>query len=100
MCVCVCIFFIHPEETRTEKDTRTLVFIAALFATARTWKQVRCVCVCVCVCVCGILLGHEKERPYDMCRDMDGPVRQSKVSQKEKNKYHILTHIWNLEKRY
>ena len=27
-------------------------------------------------------------------------VIQSKVSQKEKNKYHILTHIWNLEKCY
>ena len=27
-------------------------------------------------------------------------VIQSEVSQKEKNKYHILTHIWNLEKCY
>ena len=24
---------------------------------------------------------------------------QSEVSQKEKNKYHRLTHIWNLEKK-
>ena len=33
---------IYPEETKTEKDTCTPVFIAALFTIARTWKQTRC----------------------------------------------------------
>ena len=33
---------IHTEETRTERDTCTLMFIAALFIIARTWKQPRC----------------------------------------------------------
>ena len=33
---------IHTEETRIEKDTCTPMFIAALFTTARTWKQPRC----------------------------------------------------------
>ena len=33
---------IHTEETRTERDTSTPIFIAALFITARTWKQPRC----------------------------------------------------------
>ena len=33
---------IYPEETKIEKDTRTPVFIAALFTIARTWKQSRC----------------------------------------------------------
>ena len=33
-----CIF----EETRIKRDTRTPVFIAALFTIARTWKQPRC----------------------------------------------------------
>ena len=33
---------IHTEETRTERDTCTPVFIAALFIIARTWKQPRC----------------------------------------------------------
>ena len=33
---------IHPEETRTEKDTCTPMFTAALFTVARTWKQHRC----------------------------------------------------------
>ena len=30
---------IHIEETRIERDTCTPTFIAALFTTARTWKQ-------------------------------------------------------------
>ena len=29
---------IYPEETKIEKDTCTSMFIAAVFATARTWK--------------------------------------------------------------
>ena len=29
---------IYPEETKTEKDTRNPLFIAALFIIARTWK--------------------------------------------------------------
>ena len=32
---------IHPEETRIQRDTCTPVLIAALFITARTWKQLR-----------------------------------------------------------
>ena len=32
---------IYPEETKIEKDTRTSMFNAALFTTARTWKQPR-----------------------------------------------------------
>ena len=33
---------IHTEETRIERDTRTPMFIAALFRIARTRKQPRC----------------------------------------------------------
>ena len=33
---------LHTKETRTERDTWTPVFIAALFIIARTWKQPRC----------------------------------------------------------
>ena len=32
---------IYPEETRTERDTCTPVFTAALFTIVRTWKQPR-----------------------------------------------------------
>ena len=33
---------IHTEETGLERDTCTLLFIAALFTIARTWKLPRC----------------------------------------------------------
>ena len=33
---------IFPQETISEKDTCTPVFMAALFTIARTWKQLRC----------------------------------------------------------
>ena len=33
---------IHTEETRSERDTCTPMFITALFIRARTWKQPRC----------------------------------------------------------
>ena len=35
--LCIC-----PEETFVEKDTRTPIFIAALFTIAKTWKQPKC----------------------------------------------------------
>ena len=33
---------IYPEEIRVEKDTCTPMFIAALFTTAKSWKQPKC----------------------------------------------------------
>ena len=33
---------VHTKETGIERDTCTPMFIAALFTTARTWKQPRC----------------------------------------------------------
>ena len=33
---------IYPEKTMTRKDTFTLMFIAAVFAVAKTWKQSKC----------------------------------------------------------
>ena len=33
---------IHTKETRSERDTCTPMFIAALFIIVRTWKQPRC----------------------------------------------------------
>ena len=43
----------------------------------------------------GILLSHKKKRNWvfvEMWIDL-GSVIQSEICQKEKNKYHILTHI-------
>ena len=38
----ILLLSIHSEEAKTEKDTCIPLFIAALFTTARTWKQPRC----------------------------------------------------------
>ena len=32
----------YQDKTFTEKDTGTLMFIAALFTIAKTWKQLKC----------------------------------------------------------
>ena len=50
----------------------------------------------------GILLSHKKEQNWVICRDVDGPesVIQSEVSQKEKNKYYILTHVCGIYHMY
>ena len=57
---------IYPEETKTERDTCIPLFIAALFTTARTWKQPRCPSTDEWIkklwyIYNGILLSHEKE---------------------------------------
>ena len=38
----ILLLSIHTKETRTERNTCTPMFIAALFTIARTWKQPRC----------------------------------------------------------
>ena len=46
----------------------------------------------------GILLGHKKESIWVSFNEVDetGAYIQNEVSQKEKNKYHILTHIYRI----
>ena len=58
---------IHTKETRSERDTCTPIFIAALFVIARTWKQPRMPIsrgmdkkAVVCI-YNGVLLSHQKE---------------------------------------
>ena len=46
----------------------------------------------------GILLSHKKEcieLVLMMCMNLE-PITQSEVSQKEKDKYHILMHIYGI----
>lgn len=45
-----------------------------------------------------MLLRHKKEWNWVICSDVDGPesVIESKVNQKEKNKYHILMNIYEI----
>ena len=83
---------IHTEESSSERDTCTPMFIAALFVIARTWKQSRCPSADEWIRKLwyiynnGILLNH-KRNSFDsvLMRLMNlEPIIQSEVSQKEK----------------
>ena len=95
---------IHTEETRSERDTYNPMFITALFIIARTWKQPRCPS------------GDEWIRKLWYIYTMEyytaikndsfesvlmrwvklESIIQSEVSQKDKDQYSILTHIYGI----
>ena len=95
---------IHTKETRSERDTCTPMFTSALFTIARTWKKPR------------YPLGDKWIRKLWYVHPMEyyldfkknafesvlrrwmklEPIIQSKVSQKEKHQYSILTHIYGI----
>ena len=92
---------IYPEKTIIQKDTCTLIFIAALFTIARSWKQLKC--PSTDEWIKNMWYTYTMEYYSAIKRNEIGSfvetfmnletVIQSEVSQKEKNKYHILTHI-------
>ena len=78
------------------------MFIAALFTIARTWKQPRCPSTDEWIKMlwymytkeCYIAIkGNEFESVELKWMNLE-PVIQNEVSQKETNKYHILTCIY------
>ena len=91
----------HTEETRTERDTCTAMFIAALFTIARTWKQPRCpladewIRKLWYICTTEYYSAIKKialESVLMRCMKLE-PIIQSDISQKEKHRYRILMHI-------
>ena len=95
---------IHTEEIRSEIDTCTAVFIAALFIIARTWKQLRCQSEDKWIRMPWYIYTMEyysaiKKNSFEsvLVRYMKlEPIIQSEVSQKEKHQYSILTHIYGI----
>ena len=95
---------IHTEETRTERDTCTPVFIAALFIIARTWKRPRCPSADEWIRKLWYIYTMEyysaiKKNTFEsvlMRRMKLEPIIQSEVSQKVKHQYSILTHIYGI----
>ena len=95
---------IYPEETRVEKYTRIPLFIAALFTIARTWKQPRCRSTDEWRKKLWYIYTMEyysgiKRNAFEsvMMRRMNlEPILQYEVSQKEKGKYCILTHVYGI----
>ena len=92
---------IYPEKTRIQKESFTTVFIAALFTIARTLKQPKCPSTDEWIKKMWQIYTMEyysaikrNETELFVVRWMDlESVIQSEVSQKEKNKYRMLTHV-------
>ena len=80
------------------------MFIAALFAISRTWKQPRCPSTDEWIKKLWYIYIMEynsaiKKNPLEsvLMRWMNlEPVLQSEVSQKEKDKYRFLTHLYRI----
>ena len=80
------------------------MFTAALFTVARTWKQPRCPSTDEQITKLWYIYTMEyystiKRNTLEsvLIRWMNlEPIIQSEVSQKEKDKYHILTHIYKI----
>ena len=90
---------IYPDKTITQKDTCTPMFIAALFTIAKTWKQPKCPSTeewthtHTHTMECYSAIKRNEILSFaETWMDLE-TVIQSEVSQKEKNKYHILMHI-------
>ena len=95
---------IYPEETKIERYTCVPLFITALFAIDRTWKQPRCPSSDEWIKKLWYIYTMESYSPIKinvfesvLMRWINlEPITQSEVSQKEKDKYSILTHIYGI----
>ena len=92
---------IYPEKTIIQKDTCTPMFTAALFTIGRSWKQPKCpltdewikkLWYIYTMEYYSAIKRNEIGSFVETWMDLE-TVIQSEVSQKEKNKYRILTHI-------
>ena len=95
---------ICPEKTIIQKESCTKMFVAALFTIARTWKQPKCPSADECIKkmwhICTMeyysaIKRNEIELFVVRWLDLESVI-QSEVSQKETNKYHMLTHIYGI----
>ena len=95
---------IHTKETRSERDRCTPMFIAALFIIARTWKQPRFLLTDEWIRKLWYIYTMEyysaiKKNSFEsvLMRWMKlEPIIQSEVSQKDKEHYSILRHIYGI----
>ena len=95
---------IYPEETKTEKDKCIPLFIASVFTIARTWKQLRCPSTDEWIKKLWYIYTMEyysaiKRNAFESVlirwKNLE-PIIQSEASQKEKDKYCILMHIYRI----
>ena len=91
---------ICPEKTKTliQKDTHTPVFIAALFTTAKIWKQPKCPWADEWIKKCGTHIQWNTKQNEIMSflatwMDLEIII----LSKTKKDKYHDTTSVWNLK---
>ena len=94
----------YPEKTIIQKESRTTMFIAALFTIARTWKQHKCPSTderikkmwhIYTMEYYSVITRNEIGLFVVTWLDLECVI-QGEVSQKEKNKYCMLTHIYGI----
>ena len=94
---------IYPERTIIQKETCTIMFIAALF-TARTWNQPKCPSTdewikktwhIYTMEYYSVIKRNEIELFVVRWMDLECVI-QNEVSQKEKNKSRMVTHIYGI----
>ena len=86
-----------------QKESCTTMFTAALFTIARIWKQSKCPLTDEWIKMWhiytmeyySVIKRNETELFVVRCMDLESVI-QSEVSQKEKNKYRMLTHIYGI----
>ena len=92
---------IYPEKTIIHKNTCTSIFIAALFTTAGSWKQPKCpltvdwikkMWYIYTMEYYSAIKRNEIVSFVETWMDLESVI-QSDVSQKQKSKYRIITHI-------
>ena len=95
---------IYPEKTIVQKESCTTMFIAALFTIARIWKQRKCPSTDEWVKKMWHIYTMEYYSAVNRnkielfvvrCMDLESVI-QSELSQKEKNKYRMLTHVYGI----
>ena len=95
---------IYPEETKIKKDPCIPLLTVALFTIARTWKQPNCPLTDEWIKKLWYTYTVEyylaiKRNTFELglMRWVNPePIIQSEVSQKEKEKCHILMHIYRI----
>ena len=97
---------IYPEESKIERDTCIRLFTVVLFTITGTWMQPRWPSTDEWIKKLWYIYTVEyysaiKMNAFEsvLMRWMNlEPIIQSEVNQKEKDKYHILTHIYGIYK--
>ena len=94
----IALLGIYPDKTIIRKDTCTPIFIAALFTIARTWKQPKCLSTDEWIKKMWYIYTMEyystikknEIMPFEATWMQIEIIILSEVSQKEKDKYHMI----------